>query len=177
LPSRVEVKRGEHLSWLDRFRKVRISPEALARSLFDVFVGDGSAEQLAERDRVPVGLQPRFDQKIELYHEALVLMVLIAHSEKKRGFERVLQAYEAIILGPSPTASGLEKLQNVKAAMADLNAILKDEARGHELGWSMAWFQEIGHRETNPVVLSLFAGFWMDRYIAAVKSVREFTPT
>jgi hypothetical protein len=161
------------LSWLDRFRKVRISPEALARSLFDILVGEGSAEQLTERDRVPVELQLKFDQKIELYHEALVLMVLIAQSEKKRSFERVLQSYEALIFGPSATISSLEKVQVVKAAMADINALLS--GRGNGPRWSMAWFQELGHIETNPVVLSLFAISWMDRYIAAVDCVRKFS--
>ncbi len=102
-------------------------------------------------------------------------MALISESQNNKSFERVLESYEALILGISPTAFGLGKLQVVKAAMANLNALLEDGAKGHELSWSMAWYQEVGHRETNPVVLSLFAGFWMDRYIAVVKSVREYT--
>lgn len=164
------------MSWLDRFRKVRISPEALAQSLFDVFVQEDCNEQLTERARVPEELLARFDEKIELYNEALVLMVLASESQIHAGFERVLQAYEAIIFGVSPMASGFDKAITIRSAMNDLNTLLGNGAARRELSWSMAWFEEVGHRETNPAVLSLFAAFWMDRYIAAVKSTKEFAP-
>jgi hypothetical protein len=162
------------LGWLDRFRKVRISPEDLAQSLFDVFVQEGCDEQLTERARVPEELRPRFDQKIELYSEALMLMVLASESQAHASFKRVLLSYEAIVFGVSPAISGFEKVTAIRAAMKDLNSLFGNDAARHELRWSLAWFQEIGHGESNPIVLALFATFWMDRYIAATKSVREF---
>lgn len=79
-----------------------------------------------------------------------------------------------MILPSTPTPDGMTKLEALRTAMRHINSLVSER---REISWSMAWLEDIGHTETNPVTLALFATFWMDFYIAAAKSLADLRPT
>jgi len=147
--------------------------EGDAKSLYEVFVQERSGKGFEEAASIPLELEPNFNAKVDLYREALLLMVLVSESQKQKGLQQLLHSYESLVFGTALTVSGLQKVDAAKAAMADLAMLLNSDGNRRELSWGMLWFQDIGHSETNPVRLALFASEWMDEYIALVKTIRQ----
>lgn len=149
------------------------SPETVAVSLYEVLVVERAEDDLPEQFEVPAVIVPLFRERVKLYREAIILMSLISESQTKQLFKDVLIAYEMLVMGSIPSPAALQKMNELKAAMADLNRLLNPERLPKEFTWGMKWFHEIGHDEVNPVRLSLFATLWMGEFTTAVQSLRD----
>jgi len=149
------------------------SPNIVATSLYQVIVVERAEDDLPEQFEVPAAVIPLFRARVKLYREAIILMSLISESQTKQRFKDVLIEYEMLVMGSVPSPTALQKMNELKAAMADLNRLINGEGRPKEFIWGMKWFQEIGHNEVNPVRLSLFATVWMGEFASAVQSLRD----
>jgi hypothetical protein len=148
--------------------------EEVAKSLYETFVQERSGEGFPEESgSVTRELRPKFYERVDLYREALLLLALITESKSRTEFKQVLQSCEGCVFGSTPTDAGIQKLDVIRAAMADLTRLLKPPGRPREFTWAMEWFRAIGHTETNPVCLALFAHTWMDEFLAVVKTIKE----
>jgi hypothetical protein len=67
----------------------------------------------------------------------------------------------------------LKRLNAVKRAMGNLNALLVTEGKPKEFTWAKEWLHDVGHEEHNPVTLSLFAGHWIDEVASVGKSIKD----
>ncbi len=149
------------------------SPDIVATSLYEVLVVERAEDDLPARFEVPTAVVPLFRARVKLYREAIILMSLLSESQTNQQFKAVLVAYERLVMGSVPSPAALQKMNELKAAMADLNRLLNPEGLPKEFTWSMKWFHEIGHGEHNPVRLSLFATLWMGEFASAVESLRD----
>jgi hypothetical protein len=119
-----------------------------------------------------MAVHERFRQKAFLYREANVLLALLAWAQKDPLFERPLWEYERILFAQSPeTPSSAVRLQAIKTAMADLDALMKEDKR--QLTWGRQWFAGLGYDETNPVTLTLFAVHWLHHSSAVHGALKE----
>lgn len=141
-----------------------------AEALFQVGAVEASNSATPESFHLPASIWPRLLPKFRLYCEALILMVLLQKAESDRGYEDLLVSYERIIFPEAPTNDGIARLEELKLAMKDIAALVEQEK---PFSWSRNWLGGIGHEEHNPVVLEIFALYWMDAYIAAHKSITE----
>jgi hypothetical protein len=116
---------------------------------------DAATEFFAAKDlHLPEDRKAAFQGKIFLYCQAAVLRVLLIERQKNDGYEELLREFEKLIFPPKPTADGMTKLEAVKSAMKELDELFSEKK---ELSWCMKWFRGIGHEETNPAILALFA--------------------
>ena len=104
-------------------------------------------------------------------------MLLLSHAQKETKYEEVLKSYESRILPSTPTPEGMTKLEALKTAMQHIEELVDPKTERRELSWSMAWFNDISHAETNPATLALFSTYWMDYYIAVAKALADLRPT
>lgn len=155
-------------------RRRRIAPGELAQSLHEVFVQEQSNDDGPTPFEIPQALVSPFRAKVTLYREAVILMVLLSESRKRSAYREVLSAYEELVLGPKATPAGLEKLEALKVAMADLGRLIHPQGQKMELTWSSEWLKDIGHIDYNPARTTVFALSWMRRYCTIVELIREF---
>ena len=92
------------------------------------------------------------------------------------GFMHILRSYERLIFPSTPSPAGMAKLEQLKDAMRQLSELVEPDRERNELSWSMRWLTGIGHPETNPPTLTLFAVYWMNNYIAVAKSLKDIRP-
>jgi hypothetical protein len=156
---------------------VNASPDVVATSLYEVVVVERAEDDLPEQFEVPAVIVPLFRARVTLYREAIILMSLVSESQTKRQFKDVLIAYEILLMGSVPSPAALQKMNELKAAMADLNRLYNPEGLPKEFTWGMEWFQEIGHNEVNPVRLCLFAALWMGEFVSTVQTLRDLEST
>lgn len=183
------------LSWFRGLYKKRLPAETLAKGLYDVFIQERSAEQLAAQ-WVPSPIHPKLISMIERYQKALVLMVLISESQRRSEFEGVLQAYERLVFGPTPNSHGLLHLKYLNAAISDLENLVAAaqsknvtslelldldsgtfKSRGNVTNphvWGVEWFRKIGQDIDEPVTPMLFSLFWVNEYVAITEAIRKF---
>ena len=147
----------------------------IAQDLLKIMVEE--EREAPDRFNIPPELSVAFRAKMRLYREALVLMLLMSQVRKESGYEKVLQGYERLVIGPASTPESLAKLDALKAAMRDLRDLLFAEDQGRPLTWSRTWLTALGHEETNPVDLTLFATGWMTRAAAIVDLLKRLRPT
>ena len=164
-------------------RRLRTSPVMLAASL----------HQMAERDdpqvapetfRLPEAFHDRFREKILLYREANILLVLMDRVNPSRDgrdplFEPVFWEYERIVFWELPRIFGesfnpdrAARRQSVAVALRDLNVRMHPPIGNRydfALSWSRDWFAGIGHNEINPATLARFSSFWSSEYTAVQK--------
>ena len=164
------------MGWFRRDRRHVAPAREIADTLIQVLVEDELDVGHPERFTVPPALWPSFLEKMRLYREAGTLMLLGAQAQQEGCYAEVLHAYEALILPSTPTPEGLRKLDDLKAAMHDLGALLQPDGERSPLAWSMAWLDGIGHAQANAAVLTLFAAYWMDFSGAVAGSLAKLRP-
>jgi|SRR5580704_14210698 hypothetical protein len=157
--------------WLTRNEK--IAPLDAARILHEVFVQEKHDDEASGQFEIPEDLVSQFRAKVTLYREALILMILISESQAKGIYRQTLCAYEELVLGPSPTTPGLEKLVALKAAMADLENLISPKGEAKEFTWSREWLSDIECPAHNPAGTLMFALFWTGQYRAIVAGIRK----
>ncbi len=158
----------------DLFRiMVEEEPES-SKSLFRVAEEDTDRTQPAVR--ISGTVWPRFRDKMRLYREATVLMFLLSQAQKERRYDEVLKSYEGLIFPGVATPQGIAKLEALRAAMQDISRLVDAHGERKQFSWSAVWLNELGHTESNPVTLSLFALFWMEYYSAVAGCLAELRP-
>src|SRR5437773_4329806 len=105
------------LRWFSRDRKIRSLPDSIAADLFQEMVKKQSRTEQPKRYSIPRAFWPGFRMKMQLYHEALVLLLLLSEAQDDRRYEEVLRSYEKLIFPSKPTPEGLEKVDKLKVAM------------------------------------------------------------
>ncbi len=158
-----------------------MSPKLIAKSLHDR--AEKGEPQVAVDPHLPETVRARFQQKVFLYREVIILLALLDRirppgdgGSADPQFKAIFSEYEGIICAESADSpSGAAKRQSVKAAVEDLNALLHrqwgnryDVARD----WGEKWFADIGHHEMNPEIVSRFSTFWFDEY-STVQNILE----
>ncbi len=175
------------MSWFSRGRRHTVPAAQLAEDLFRIEEEPESSKSLfrvagEDTDRTQPAVRmsgmvwPRFRDKMRLYREAIVLMLLSSQAQKERGYNEVLKSYERLILPGAATPQGIAKLEALQAAMQDISRLVNDHGERKEFSWSAAWLNEVGHTESNPVTLSLFALFWIKYYSTVAGSLAELRP-
>lgn len=150
-----------------------IRAEDIVKNLYEGFVQERSGDEFSdESNNLPPELRGKFQARIHLYREAMLLLALIAESKIRPELEPVLQLCERYVFGADPTKAASDKLNAIKAGMSRL-AHLLNPGNPRQLTWGVEWFLEMGHTAVNPVHLTLFVTAWMDDYIALVKTIRE----
>jgi hypothetical protein len=144
--------------------------------LHEVFVQEQSNDDEPTQFEIPQALVSPFRAKVTLYREAVILMVLLSESRKRSAYREVLCAYEELVLGPKATRAGLEKLEALKVAMADLGRLIHPQGQKMELTWSSEWLKDIGHIDYNPARTALFAVLWTSQYRAVIEAVKKLKP-
>jgi hypothetical protein len=163
------------MAWFTR--KQRIAPRDIAEILHEIFVREKRDDKWSELCQIPQNLVSPFRTKVTLYREALILMILLSESQRTSTHKQTVCAYEELVLGPSPSSAGLEKLDRLKAAMADLDRLIHPGTRYSELSWSSEWLSGIGHREYNPARTALFAVLWTSQYRAVIEAMKKLKPS
>ena len=103
--------------------------------------------------------------EVKLYEQAVVMVAIIGYSRAHPEFEALLTEYLRKLTGVGPA---------LNAAGARVVELIDPNGARKAPSWSMAWLQRIGLQETNVVRLSLFATYWVNKYIAVVKSLDDF---
>jgi hypothetical protein len=161
------------MPWFRRDKRQKAPAAEIAASLFQAFVESDVDGVLPETYRVPPNLIAKFRDRTRLYREAAVLLVLGSRASTERAYEKVLNEYERFIFPPHPTADGIEKLDELKAIMGELDRLLRGDNSGDRIRWALDWFDRIGFEQSNPVLLFQFAHFWMTTYVTLSRVVKE----
>jgi hypothetical protein len=154
-------------------RQQKIAPLDAARILHEVFVQEKHDDEASGQFEIPEDPVSQFRAKVTLYREALILMILFSESQAKSVYRQTLCAYEELVLGPSPTTPGLEKLLALKAAMADLGNLITPKGEAKEFTWRREWLSDIDCPAHNPACTLMFALFWTGQYRAIVAGIRK----
>lgn len=136
-----------------------------------------SCDHLVEMFHIPEPIVGRFCERTMLYREGVILMRLIAHSQDDSRFSEVQCAYEAILIGQSPTSRGIRQLMHLKSAMTDLQTLVRSEQVSQNIAWAQRWFRTIGHDEPNPVANFELAMVWTEEVIGTSKAIKECLAT
>jgi len=165
------------MSWFKKKRSLGISPILLADLLYQNWVEEDNPQAAPEQYQLPEAVHERFRQKVFLYREANVLSALLIWAKQDLLFEQPLQEYERILFPQSPrTPAGAARLQAVKAAMGDLQDLIRlNEQRSGEFTWARKWFADIGHDETNPETLVQLSLLWLRHYGGAQGLLKELS--
>jgi len=153
-------------------------PDELAQVLLTEFVDGQSVPDVAE---VIFKFSPgkRYLAQTRLYRVALVLSVLLEAEQSDARWLAVRTSFERLIF-TMPQEEGMPFLEDLRTAMQSFEELLTVSETGNQAAravrWAMAWFQAIGMDESNPALLTCFAGHWMDAYIMLSKLVREVRP-
>lgn len=159
------------MSWFSKKKRLRTSPIMIAELLHGIMAEEDNPQAAPEAFHLPDTVHDRFRDKVFLYREAIVLLALLIRAKQDSLFEPALQEYEHILFPESPgTPAGTKRLQAVKAAMQDLQALM-DPQDTHKLTWGRNWFSAIGYDETNPATLMLFFTFWSNLNAAIHRSL------
>ena len=158
--------------WFFGRRKVKAPPDEIADSFLSEFVENDNLAPSIELDLTPEQ-QQCYRSKCKIYRLALVLMALMNDEHENPAVLQVRQSIETKVFH-LPDEHSCPLLQHVQSAMTDLQALLGPNDNRRELSWARAWFEAIGVDATNPADLVLFSCSWMDDYVAATKSLREF---
>ena len=177
-------------AWLKIIEKKRLlsaSPVMIAASLHQMAEKD-DPQVAPETFRLPEAFHDRFREKMFLYREANILLVLVDRVNPSRDgrdplFEPVFWEYERIIFRESSDHFGglsdhpilrAARRQSVMAVLQDLKVRIHppmgnkfDIARD----WSRNWFAGIGHNEINPATLAWFSEFWSREYTAVQRAL------
>jgi hypothetical protein len=169
------VRRGwaRSMAWWKFGRKNPPTPETVARSLFDVLVAEGVGNDLKKPELF--GLSDAWRQSslvasIGTYRKAVLLLVLLTDAQKEPNSEMLLQAYEGLIFGPSPSDAGLAAMNEVKAAMIEMDALMR--APDPPLSWARTWLVKAGIEEENAINLTLVCTHWLSVIAAAQQSLK-----
>ena len=154
-------------------KKVEASPDEIAAVFLSEFVADDDLAPSIELE-FSADQQQQYISRCKLYRLALVLMILMNEERENSKALHVRESVEARVFG-LPDDQSRTLLKQVQNSMSDLRALLAQKGNRKELSWARSWFQAIGIDVINPVDLTLFASNWMDQYIAATKSLRNFT--
>jgi hypothetical protein len=150
--------------------------EEIAKSLFQIMVQDMAESTPPSQFGVPDSLRQEFHEKIQLYCEANVLLLLLSQAEKGKKYEQVLRAFEGRILPSRPSHYGATKLEVLKKAMKQISEVAQPQGEAKPLSWGMDWFADIGHEEVNPATLTLFAAYWISAFVAVGEAMKDFRP-
>jgi hypothetical protein len=154
-PSTMPPIQGPRQMYTFNVDGVTTSASDVARQIHVVWVRDAANEFFNPKDlHLPEDKTNRFFQKIYLHCEAAVLRVLLTETQNNVRYEELLREFESLIFPPKQTAEGVAKLETLKSAMKEINALFTERK---ELSWCRNWFQSIGHDETNPATLYTFA--------------------
>jgi len=165
------------VSWFARHRKVESLADSMAAHLFESMVQDQTKGEDPKSYQIPTAILGDFRAKMQLYREALVLLVLSSEARNDTRYDEVLKSYERLILPGTPTPEGLEKVDKLNDAMRDLSSLISGSHKRREAYWAKDWMNSIGHEEWNPVILMLFSSYWMQNYIAIASSLKEISRT
>jgi hypothetical protein len=80
--------------------------DEIASELFQWFVVHASESETAEQFGVPKELSNAFYERSRLYKEAMVWMVLDNQANNDQDYERVLYAFQRLVLSAMPTPEG-----------------------------------------------------------------------
>ncbi|MBL7184921.1 MAG: hypothetical protein ISS70_01235 [Phycisphaerae bacterium] len=153
-------------------RKAKLTPDEIAGVFLSEFVANDDLAPSNELDLSPEQ-QQQYASKCKLYRLALVIMTLM---NEERNNPKVLLVRESIeskvFCLPDDQSHAL--LSQIQSSMSDLQKLLLPDGNPKELSWARSWFESIHIDAINPVDLTLFASSWMDQYIAATKSLRDF---
>lgn len=152
------------------------NPEVLAELLFQEIAQAELGPAEPREFHLPRTVWPQFRDKMRLYRTAAVLMCLISHARSKPEDENVLRAYESLIFPPTPTQSGMATLEALRHAMKQLANLVDPNGERKTLSWSADWLRGIGHEETNPMTLTIFATYWMNTYIMVCETLKKLLP-
>ena len=108
-----------------------------------------------------------FFSKIYLLCEASALRVILIERQNKSAYEELFKEFERLIFPAEPTPEAMRKLEAIKSAMLQLDEFFTEK---RELSWCRGWLKEIGHDETNPETLVIFAQLIGSN----VKSLRQY---
>lgn len=119
----------------------------------------------------------RFENKVELYQFAVVLMALLGEEQSDPKFVPVRECLEVISF-PASQNERMSFLSDVKTAVMDLDDLLhpnEKEKTTDPCSWASGWFENIGVNESNPAVLAVFASSWVRHYVAVVNALRDIS--
>lgn len=158
-------------------KKVFASPFEIAKAFHLIGAVEDDPQAAPEAFHLPEVFHARFREKVFLYREANGLLALLIWAKQDPLFEQPLREYERLLFPETPTPAGLARLQAVKAAMQDLEA-LADAFRtygegGKPLTWTSNWLAAIGYKEINPITFHQLSYFWISGYITAHETLKE----
>jgi len=163
------------MAWFKRDTRHAAPPEEIAQSLWQILVKETADKFDPGKFLLPQSIALQLRSKARIYLEAAVLHALLQQTEKEPSYESVLRAYEQLIFPAQPDYDGMKTLQACKSAMQDLVVLVRPEG-SKPLSWSMAWLSGIGHEETNPATLTLFANYWLSFLATVIESVNGLRP-
>jgi hypothetical protein len=150
------------------------SASYVARQIYLVSVEDAPKETLKHfRSRIPDDKHDLFLWKLYLYCEAAALRILLTENEKDPRYDELVREFEKLVFPCGASQEGASKLEAIKFAMKELDRLFSEKK---ELSWSRRWFNEIGHDETNPAALSMFALFIMEDTTSLRELIHEIGP-
>ncbi len=152
------------MAWWKFGRNRSISPDILARELFNVFVAEGMQDDLESPLFEAITDLPRLSAKLVTLRKGAALYALasLAQSDTKAGL--ILRAYEALIFGSNPGAH-----EDVGQAMLALESLRREPDL--PLTWAQEWLADVGVRETNAITLSQICFHWMEALTQAGDAV------
>jgi hypothetical protein len=113
-----------------------------------------------------------FLERMRLYSEAAVLRVLITTKNNDKRYEPLLWEFEEYLFPSRPTEEGQKKLEALKSAMGDIQAL----SANPQPSWARDWFLQLGYDETNPATLLAFIQMFAVGTQAFRKILKETIP-
>jgi len=160
--------------WMRLFRRKSLISAKVAEEVATAMWNEFVLDEYAPRNvGVPEELAGVYEDKNRVYKSALVLLNLVALEGTRSEIGLVTRAYERLFLPQTPTPAGLRILANVKEAMADLGRLMGGESAVGSMNWAESWLANMGVEQRNPVILALFARYWMDAQIMCARVLSE----
>lgn len=158
------------MSWFRR--RNQLSGQQMARILHEILVLEPYPPLDAHHFNVPEAAMERYLERVLLYREALVLLLLVERGPTSPAHPTLVK-YEQILFGGLRLGPAADRAMSVKRAMNDLADLLIRPGERRELSWGRRWIAEIGYDETDPATLVLFYVTWAKVFIQARESLEE----
>ncbi len=149
--------------------------DSIAERLFNQFVNVAVQDREKHCDvyHITPDLKAQYLSKARLYHEALVLMLLLERQSQDAAWTRVLEGFEKNVLPSSPDDEGMTKLEALRGAMRRISDLVGPAGKDQEFSWASSWFASMGHTESNPASLLAFVLEWTQYYVAVSTFLKE----
>ena len=151
-----------------------VSNRTIVVMLYQVLVTDRPDDELLKTISLPENFLPAFREKVKLYREAMIRVVLRSKCKKETAFDHVLAHYDQLLFEWVLPRNDIAKENAFNAALKDIERLMNPPADEGPFAWGIDWFYQMSPHIMDPVSALSFAQAWKQEYAAFEKEIEGF---